>query len=159
MSSVGGEARKCPGLASPEEMSRWDIIMHYGRRQFQILGSEWKPIECTPSGHPSIKICQEPELPPSVYPPEILLAAAAGRDESDTESDSNDSGPGDLVSESGSEPSALCVSDVDEDLLQESTSEGEEDDLQAFGRLSAKQVPELRITEETLRATKTQSDS
>ena len=61
--------------------------MHCGRREYQILGSEWKPIECTPSGHPTIKICQEPELPPLVYPPEILLAAAAGRDESDTESD------------------------------------------------------------------------
>ena len=64
MSSVVGEATRCPGLASPEEMSRWGIIMRYGRREYQILGSEWKPIECTPSGHPSIKICQEPELPP-----------------------------------------------------------------------------------------------
>jgi len=70
-----------------------------------------------------------------VYPPEIPLAAAAGRNESDTDSCSDDSGPETRVSESGSEPSTFYDSDIDEDLLQESTSEGEEDDLQAFGRL------------------------
>ena len=60
MSCVDGEARMCPGLIGPSELSRWEAVFRFGAREMELCGVK-RPMSLTPTRHPGIHLMSKGE--------------------------------------------------------------------------------------------------